>query len=71
MSAPPHCVGFVLLIRPNASRIQEPWNCVRLNRAALPASLSLSFHQPHAAEAEQTNHSVCMGLKTLSIHNLT
>lgn len=23
MSAPPHCVGFVLLIRPHASRIQE------------------------------------------------
>lgn len=38
-SAPPHCVGFVLLIRPHASRIQE-------SKSSQPAPLI-----PHTAAA--------------------
>lgn len=58
-SAPPHCVGFVLLIRPHASRIQE-------SKSSQPAPLT-----PHTAQQPVTNYSVYLrgGLKTLSIHN--
>lgn len=58
-SAPPHCVGFVLLIRPHASRIQE-------SKSSQPALLI-----PHTAAAAGCDKlfSVLGGLKTLSIHN--
>lgn len=45
-SAPPHCVGFVLLIRPHASRIQE-------SKSSQPAPLI-----PHTAQQPVTNYSV-------------
>lgn len=45
-SAPPHCVGFVLLIRPHASRIQE-------SKSPQPAPLI-----PHTAQQSVTNYSV-------------
>lgn len=57
-SAPPHCVGFVLLIRPHASRIQE-------SRSSRPTPLIA--HTPVAAC--DNLFSVSGGLKTLSIHN--
>lgn len=45
-SAPPHCVGFVLLIRPHASRIQE-------SKSSQPAPLI-----PHTEQQPVTNYSV-------------